>query len=388
MKGTITQGTRSQQSVFLRHSQSDQCPQQGTDCEGPKTRRAVECRAKSPQATPTTTQGIISSLKKYKSNRDVETAILRLGCKGRTDEALQLYYAVCLLDGLKQQCRRMKQQRSAEKAVAAKESATVVIDNNVEVQLDDDLVTYITESKLRPTTRLMNSAINACAQSEPFACQSTAFDIFSSATHTLGLTPNVFTFGSLLLCCARNGDISTSLEILHNLEEGEKYPDVAPNEVIYSTVISSCERSPLPNVDLALEVLNRSLSFLAAGKTSSTMGVVGYNAAMSTIARAEQWKMAVQLLGEMMGDDTIRPPLLHVDAVIPKPDETTFRTVVAACERACQWEELLQVAKAANEYGVRLNETSLTSALHSCQQLGLADEAIRYLELMKRLGDE
>ena len=74
-------------------------------------------------------------------------------------------------------------------------------------------------------------------------------------------------------------------------------------------------------------------------------------------------------------------------AGIPKPDETTFRTVVAACERACQWEELLQVAKAANEYGVRLNETSLTSALHSCQQLGLADEAIRYLELMKRLGE-
>ena len=60
--------------------------------------------------------------------------------------------------------------------------------------------------------------------------------------------------------------------------------------------------------------------------------------------------------------------------VVPKPDEVTFGTVLAACERSGEWETLLNVAKAATEYGVKLDGMALTSALHSCQQLGLAGE--------------
>ncbi len=60
--------------------------------------------------------------------------------------------------------------------------------------------------------------------------------------------------------------------------------------------------------------------------------------------------------------------------VIPTPDEVTFGTVLAACERAGEWEELLNVARAAKEYGVALDGMALTSVLHSCQQLGLAGE--------------
>ena len=60
--------------------------------------------------------------------------------------------------------------------------------------------------------------------------------------------------------------------------------------------------------------------------------------------------------------------------IVPKPDEVTFGTVLAACERSGEWEILLNVAKAATEYGVKLDGMALTSVLHSCQQLGLAGE--------------
>jgi len=272
------------------------------------------------------------------------------------------------------------------------------------------------------------------------------------------------------------------LELLSVLEEGNKYPDVELNDVIYSTVISACanannnnnnneeeeeeekkcrdghrQRSGIPNnVKVALDVLNRGIMKLyqrgenghtnndAGSKSSTTttttgmmrmMGVVGYNAAISTMSRAGEWKMAVQLLGEMilhssstlnssssssssaelssslllqrtnpnfapmemLRDDMTHRPLLllpqnnvninstsssHYDQtnnnadgiIVPKPDEVTFGTVLAACERSGEWETLLNVAKAAMEYGVKLDGMALTSVLHSCQQLGLAGE--------------
>ena len=301
--------------------------------------------------------------------------------------------------------------------------------------------------------------------------------------HGGALSPNVFTFGALLACCARDGDISTSLEILSILEEGTRYPDVELNDVIYSTVINACAnnanvvnvttsnknnnynsdggRGTLNNVKVALDVLNRGILKLYqrgdghdnSGRSSSTtstrmikiMGVVGYNAAISTMSRAGEWRMAVQLLGEMIlhsstsssitnpssssspdepsslllqrtnpnfapmellrDDDIMSRPqllLLHHNVnnisstsssdpaaasvntgrdntndgiiVVPKPDEVTFGTVLAACERSGEWETLLNVAKAATEYGVKLDGMALTSVLHSCQQLGLAGE--------------
>ena len=389
----------------------------------------------------------IELLSIYKSNKHLENNIVRLGRTGRTEQALQLYQAIWTLDSLKDQYRKIVQRRKSSST-----STTDTANNDTAIQLEwnneklsPTLTNFVTKSKLKPTTRLMNSAIDACARAtRPQKHQSTAFTIFTHATNSSNddgtkkwsgaLSPNVFTFGALLACCARNGDTESSLKLLHELEDGSVYPDVIPNGVIYSTVISACERSDEPNVDLALELLNNAivtLSSSSAGASESggnqkknnvaaAMGVVGYNAAISTLARAAEWKMAVQLLDEMiihsqsstsrfsssphsiLNWETSIPeaemkPLLHVlhddkyddlNIVVPKPDEVTFGTVLAACERSGEWEELLRIAKAAIEYGVKLDGMALTSALHACQQLGLAEEALSYLELMKQLGDD
>lgn len=357
---------------------------------------------------------------------------------GRTEQALQLYQAIWTLDSLKDQYRKIVQKNNNnQQNDKSPTTAPIQLQWNGE-PLSSHLTKLISASPLRPTTRLMNSAIDACARAtRPRIHQHTAFTLYTHATSSRNpdgskkwagaLSPNVFTFGALLACCARNGDTVESLKLLHELESG-KFPDVVVNGVIYSTVISACERAEVVDVDLALEVLNNATVALAARNndgdaakggggnknSNAVMGVVGYNAAISTMARAMEWKMAAQLLDEMIihssssglhsivNWETSVPeeemdPLLHVlheerysdlNIVVPKPDEVTFGTVLAACERSGEWEELLRIAKAAIEYGVKLDGMALTSSLHACQQLGLAEEALAYLELMKQLGDE
>ena len=274
------------------------------------------------------------------------------------------------------------------------------------------------------------------------------------------LSPNVYTFGAMLACAARDGDVDASMRILGTLEDGD-YPDVALNQVIYSTVISACANHCVANDDgseidrrgstrmsdddivgLALEVLNRGNKMLSEGVGGRGMGVVGYNAVISTMARTGRWRMAVQLLGEMIlhsfssssssssstatsipptfssdssssssssssllqrtnpnflpmeiiRDDISSAPLLlrwrssspssddeneaieddDFSLITPKPDAVTFGTVLSACEKSSQWNTLLDVARVATEYGVKLDGMALTSIMHSCQQLGLA----------------
>ncbi|KAL7549434.1 hypothetical protein ACHAWF_012701 [Thalassiosira exigua] len=374
-------------------------------------------------------------LKRYETNRDVERAVVRLGRSGRTDDALRLHDAVWTLEGMRSKYganrHKLKGRRKSTKNDPGKGEEST---EESRPSLAEERRRFASKSKLRPTTRLMNSAIDACARSHPRARQSRAFAVFNDAISPRNpdgskkpggaISPNVFTFGSLLACCARNGDVAKSLELLEILEEGKQYPDAKPNGVVYSTAISACERAEVPDSTVALRLLNRGIERLAsATEGGGGMGVVGYNAAISVLARAADWRSAVRLLGEMIlrssssrptsnvtrsspafasmeslrshlgaADGRPPPPLLAAlerdpDAVVPPPDEVTFGTVLAACERSGRWEELLRVAEAAGGYGVALDGVGLTSALHACQRLGLADEALGYLDRMKRLGD-
>ena len=378
----------------------------------------------------------IDLLSRCKHNRQLESEIVRLGRKGRTDDALGLYRAVWTVELLRSRLD------DANNKTKTGDSPPI---------LTAEQARFVKGCKIRPTTRLMNSAIDACARSRP-ARQDTAFAIFDHATSKYAdggppgeslekdangnarrrerkkggaLSPNVYTFGSLLASCARNGDVTKSKEILKLLESDDAYyPDVHPNGVIYSTVISACERRDGgPDVDTALDVLNRGMKKLHDGggdgsrPAASSMGVVGFNAALSAVARDARWEMAVQLLGEMIlhsssdggegllsrsepsysplesiRDNIAARPILRVlkdypDIPVPRPDGVTFGTVLAACERSERWRTLLDVAKAATVYGTGLDGMALTSAMHACQQLGLADEALHYLEAMKGLGE-
>jgi pentatricopeptide repeat protein len=124
---------------------------------------------------------------------------------------------------------------------------------------------------------------------------------------------------------------------------------------------------------------------VAVEEKELSMSVVGFNAALSSCAQAGDWERAIYLLERMKAAAPKTSTAL--EARIPAPDAVTYGTVLAACERGEQWSLILKYAKSMEvQLGLDfLDGLSITSCLHACQQLGLAEEALYYLDVMKRL---
>jgi len=274
----------------------------------------------------------------------IEQQILRLGKAGETDKALDLYWSLW--------------------------------ENNREI---------------KPRTRHMNMAIDACARAQPVARMDDALHLFEFSVEGGRLQPNQFTLGSLLFVCARAGDCIKAKQIL---QEFPRHYNIKANGVVYSTAMAACERATPPQPSLALEILRE------ASSKGISVGVVGYNAAVSAFAKAGDASGAVKILQEMEtgqqqeipnGDmstsetlqaasDSIRNPL------IPHPDLISYATVMAAYERSQQWHNVIKYGEDAKRRGFTLDGIAYSSLLKSCQQLGLAKEAIAYIEEMKQVA--
>lgn len=150
-----------------------------------------------------------------------------------------------------------------------------------------------------------------------------------------------------------------------------------PNAVVYSSAIAACARADPPRIDTALNLLRE-----AVDEKELPMSVVGYNSALSACAQAGDWKNAINLLRRMEEASSSKNSTA-LQALVPAPDEVTYGTVFAACERGEQWELLLKNAQSMRDRNMELDVLSVTSCLHACQQLGLAKEALDFLELMK-----
>lgn len=226
----------------------------------------------------------------------------------------------------------------------------------------------------RPTIRLMNSAIDACSRARPARLQQ-ALEIFQTGVEQHGLVPNVFTFGALMNVCNRDRNANQALDLLTMMKN--EY-GVIPNAVVYSSAISACARSQPPRPDQARRLLRE-----AVEDNELPMNVVGFNAAISACAQAGDWENAISILCRM--EEATRENFSSY--LVPPPDAITYGTVLAACERAEQWELVLKYAREMTKKNLGLDGLAVTSCLHACQQLGLADEALRYLEIMKSLPD-
>lgn len=132
--------------------------------------------------------------------------------------------------------------------------------------------------------------------------------------------------------------------------------------MVWSSAISACARSNPPQWEMALELLQEG---------GENVNVVGYNAALSGCARAGEWEPAIALLEKMELSDNITP------------DAVTYGTILAACESGKQWKLVLKYAEKLQQVPLSLDGLSLTSVLHACQQLGMAEEALEYLDIMK-----
>mmetsp|Transcript_12341 Transcript_12341/g.24713 ORF Transcript_12341/g.24713 Transcript_12341/m.24713 type:complete len:557 (-) Transcript_12341:124-1794(-) len=135
------------------------------------------------------------------------------------------------------------------------------------------------------------------------------------------------------------------------------------------------------------------------------MSVVGFNAAISACAQASDWENAISLLTRMeeatavnnendysnhtnTNSNTNSNHHQHESKfLVPEPDVVTYGTVLAACERGGQWRLILKNAESMQERGLPLDGLSVMTCLHACAELGLAYEALRYLDLMKSVRE-
>jgi pentatricopeptide repeat domain-containing protein 1 len=142
---------------------------------------------------------------------------------------------------------------------------------------------------------------------------------------------------------------------------------VQPNAVVFSSVISACSSAATEDpsycktaLQLLKEVQDKGLD----------MSVVGYNAALGACSHAANWKAAIDLFEEMLERNIV--------------DEVSYATVMAACESGEQWDLVLQYADKMQAAEMHLDALAVTTILHACQQKGLAQEALQYLEMLKQ----
>ena len=172
-------------AAALRQHELQQC-QRIQSSEVSRFRPDIRCHA-STVSESSTSNTSASTRRKVKLSRkeeirSIEREIVQLGRSGKTDDALALY--------------------------------------------DSVWVGYENRSGLKPTTRLMNSAIDACARARPPRMK-TAFGILEKAMEggergAARLKPNVYTAGALMSCCARARDADRALSFLRGMEVSKR----------------------------------------------------------------------------------------------------------------------------------------------------------------------
>jgi len=104
------------------------------------------------------------------------------------------------------------------------------------------------------------------------------------------------------------------------------------------------------------------------------MSVVGFNTALGACSNAGNYKAAMELFEKMKSRAIV--------------DQVSYGTVMAACEKGEQWGEVLNYAHLMRDENIEMDGIALTSVLHACQQKGLAEDAIFYLNAMKQSPKE
>jgi pentatricopeptide repeat domain-containing protein 1 len=228
-----------------------------------------------------------------------------------------------------------------------------------------DQALQLYQSLERPTIRQLNACIDACARARPVRLEQ-AFHFLQKSV----LRPNVYTFGTLMSACARAGQVDKAVQLLATMSTDH---GVTPNAVVYNAAVSACARASTPQPETAWRLLDQ------AAAASIQLTVVGYNAALSAAARAGDCPAALELFGKMLDPE---------QSTAPAPDQVTYGTILAACEKSRQWRQVLQYADQMQEAGFRLDGLAATSALKACQQLGLASQAVEYLQKMKESAND
>ncbi len=222
--------------------------------------------------------------------------------------------------------------------------------------------TLLRQSSSFLTIRHVNAAIDALARASPPRLEQ-ALQLAQSSPCRV----NVYTLGMLLNACARAGDAVTAQRWLRQANTLFARNPIAPNEVCYQACMTACVQ--------ANDFASCRKLFHEALEKGIPLTVIGYNIVVSAAAKQGDWQTAMAVVKQMQAPNS----------TTPAPDAVTYGTLLAACEAAGQWLQVLEQAQAMKNEGFDLDVRALSSCLHACQQLGRAEQALQLLEQMEAL---
>lgn len=238
--------------------------------------------------------------------------------------------------------------------------------------------------------------------------------------------PNAYSFSACITACGDVGQADVAVELLRKMPAA----GVAPNVVVFNAVIRAVSRGvngPASGVSAVKEGWSwagggvptariHPDADLGGGSGASSwrraygllvemreLGLVpevkSYNSILAVCQRAEAWKGAVEVLGEMKRGKTKRSIGLRLDRdsasgadddsrwveeSVPPPDVCSFNTAMGACGKAGQWEEALRLLSELSEYGLSPDATSYNTAAAACAR---AEKWDRAAEIINRGRD-
>ena len=172
------------------------------------------------------------------------------------------------------------------------------------------------------------------------------------------IAPNVIIYSALISSCEREKRADKALEVFDDMRARHVRPDV----ITYNALISACEKAGW--ADKALEVFSDMLDQHVAPN------VITYNALISACEKAGWADKALEVYGDMR-DRTVAPNVI------------TYSALISACEKAGWADKALEVYGDMCDRHVAPDVITYSALISACEKAGRADKALEVFSDMR-----
>ena len=166
------------------------------------------------------------------------------------------------------------------------------------------------------------------------------------------IAPNVIIYSALISSCEREKRADKALEVFDDMRTRHVGPDV----ITYNALISACEKAGW--ADEALEV------FSDMRDRRVVPGVITYSVLISACGKAGRADKALEVFGYMRDQ--------HV-----APNVITYSALISACEKAGWADKALEVFSDMLDQHVAPNVITYNALISACEKAGWADKALK-----------
>jgi pentatricopeptide repeat protein len=157
-----------------------------------------------------------------------------------------------------------------------------------------------------------------------------------------GLAQERSTYRACLVECAKVGNGASAKEILNAMKQALVEPEPYDISLAIGAICRNGKHEPA-SWQQALALLKTEVEEIKS--SSNVVPVEGYDAILSAMTEAKQWKEAVRLIRQMEGE-------LPHEGLHSEPSVASYRSAIECCVRAGQAEQAVQLLHAMNKRGL------------------------------------